>query len=138
MKINGLYYLFFPVLIFFIIIIADNSSEKKIKNIFKHSKYTCGTIISDWHQRNNQGIGTDYEYSVNKVRHMGIYSRQIDKKDKYLVVYDSVNPNNSKLLFNHPIPNNMIVPLSGWKFSEIPIPIDSSELKDYYEELGMN
>lgn len=103
----------------------------------KHAKFTIGTMVSNWHQKNNRGVGTDFKYLVNNIRIIKTGSYNLRKGQRCLILYDSLSPQNCLMLGNHIVPYNIEAPSNGWKFNEIPIPIDSAELKEYFDELGL-
>ncbi|MDV7696744.1 hypothetical protein N6B72_07425 [Chryseobacterium soli] len=103
-----------------------------MKNLIKYPKYTTTLIISDWHHKNNHGIGVDYEYYVNKKRYSYTVNLDLKKNNKYLLIYDSLKPSNCSVLEMYPIiDNNIQTPLNGWKYNDVPIKIDTSEIIEY-------
>ena len=106
------------------------------KTITKNKKYTIGTITSEWHHKNDKGVGVDFEYNVNGKKYDKTFSKDVEIGNKYLVVFDSIHPNRFVLLpfyefdkkFNYDVPQN------GWKFSEVPILIDTVKVNNYIND----
>lgn len=112
-------------------------SQYEIINAKKNAKYTVAYITSDWHQKNNKGVGTDFKYFVNGVKIEKTFSYRLDKGKKYIVLYDSISPRNYIMLFNHQLSGEIKAPVNGWNFEEIPIKLDSADLKFYFEDLKL-
>ncbi|MBP0613407.1 hypothetical protein J8J42_10150 [Chryseobacterium sp. cx-311] len=110
----------------------------EVRSTLTHCKYTVGTMTSDWHHRNNNGFGTDFSYEVEGIVFNRITHSDLRKGEKYLVMYDSLNPSGSLLLDKHKVPARIEAPFKGWKFSEIPIAIDSSDLSMYIIKLNLD
>lgn len=125
----------FAALLF--IIIAFFLSHFNLKDAKKNSKYTVAYITSDWHQKNNNGVGTDFSYYINGKRIDRTCASSLKKGTKYLLLYDSIHPKNYIMLYNHKLSNSISAPSNGWKFKDLPIKIDSSELKVYFKELNI-
>ncbi|MCS3529068.1 hypothetical protein M2373_000429 [Chryseobacterium sp. JUb7] len=58
--------LVFATFVFIIVTLFLFRSE--LKNAKRNAKYTVAYIISDWHQKNNNGVGTYFSYYVNGKR----------------------------------------------------------------------
>lgn len=59
---------FHLILMFILVTISGYwyiSSLNGLKNISKRQKFTVALIISDWHHKDANGVGVDYEYIVN-------------------------------------------------------------------------
>ncbi|ALR30732.1 hypothetical protein ATE47_09415 [Chryseobacterium sp. IHB B 17019] len=125
----------FATLLF--IIIAFFLSHFNLKDAKKNSKYTVAYITSDWHQKNNNGVGTDFSYYIDGKRIDRTCASSLKKGTKYILLYDSIHPKNYIMLYNHKLPNNIKAPSNGWKFKDLPIKIDSNELKAYFKELDI-
>lgn len=96
------------------------------KRLIKYTKYTTATVISDWHHKNNTGIGVDYEYYVNRRRYEYTINLDLKKNEKYLLAYDSLKPSNCLILETYPLNQNINSPINGWNINELPIPVDST------------
>ena len=114
-----------------VIIFGYIYSNNNLKNLIKYPKYTIALIISDWHHKNNHGIGVDYEYSVNEKRYNYTINLDLKKEAKYLLVYDSLKPSNCRILEMYPIIEDVQPPINGWKYNNVPIKIDSIEIIEY-------
>lgn len=110
----------------------------KKDDILNNSKFTVGTMTSNWHQKNNRGVGTDFIYFVNGMKISKTTHYDLKKGTKYLVMYDSLSPSWYIMIGHHQLPDSIEPPPNGWKFNEIPIPIDSGDLKQYFDELGID
>lgn len=126
------------IIIIMVFVIATIVGKNQMRSAFLHSKYTVGTMTSNWHQKNNNGIGTDFIYMVDGTVFSKTSHSDLRKGDKYMVLYDSLKPSVFLLLYNHKLPAHLEAPPNGWKFSEIPISLDSSDLKVYIEELDLD
>ncbi len=128
---------YYFALIFLAILIVVVSSillgKKEVKGIRKNSKYTIGIITSDWHQKNDNGVGTDFIYFVRnrKISKTGPYN--LKKGERCLIMYDSTSPTHYLMLSRYLIPKNIKAPYNGWSFKEIPIKIDSVDLNEYFK-----
>jgi len=125
----------FATLLF--IIMAFFLSHSNLEGAKKNSKYTVAYITSDWHQKNNNGVGTDFTYYVNGKKINKTCANSLKKGTRYIVLYDSIHPKNYIMLYNHELSNEIKAPANGWKFKELPIKIDSNELKVYFKELNL-
>lgn len=120
------------ILVIILIIYGFISSNINYNRLLKYPKYTIAYIVSDWHHKGNTGVGVDYVYYVNNKKYNYTINLNLKKNEKYLLVYDSLKPDNCRILDIYPfIHNNIIVPLNGWKYEEVPMPIDSIEIKEY-------
>lgn len=106
------------------------SSLNGLKNISKRQKYTIALVISDWHHKDNNGIGVDYEYFVNNKKFSNTINLDLKKEQKYLLVFDSIIPENNVLLDIYPINDLSSVPLNGWRIDELPIKVNSREINN--------
>ncbi|MCT2563761.1 hypothetical protein [Chryseobacterium herbae] len=113
-------------------------SRHDLKNAKKNSKYTIAYITSNWHQKNNNGVGTDFTYEVNGEKIEKTCANNLEKGTRYIVLYDSIAPKNYIMLYNHPLPDSIKRPLNGWKFNEVPVKLDSSDLKQYFQVLKLD
>lgn len=105
------------------------------KNTLKHSKYTIATIISDWHHRNDNGYGYDYDYFINGKRYRKTSNNVHAKKgERRLIMYDSLNPNHHCFLGYYELHDSITTPKNGWKYEQVPIAIDSAEIREYIEK----
>lgn len=113
-------------------------SENEMKATWLNSKFTVATMTSNWHHKNSNGVGTDFTYSVGGRTISKTTNFNLKKGTRYLVMYDSLSPSWYIMLGRHQLPDSIEAPPNGWKFKEIPITIDSAELKQYFKELGMD
>ncbi|WP_426279161.1 hypothetical protein ACN9MN_08025 [Chryseobacterium sp. S-02] len=131
------FYIVLGLVTLFFVIFTLVSSKTKLTATKKNAKYTIAYITSDWHQKNNNGVGTDFTYYVNGEKINKTCANSLEKGTRYIVLYDSLHPKNYIILYNHKISNNIKSPVNGWKFNELPIKIDSSDLKFYFEKLNL-
>lgn len=104
--------LFFGVLSYF-------RSEKMLKN----KKFTIGEITSEWHSQSTfKSFGVDYTYIVDDEVFTKQISKDLKKGNKYLVVYDSLNPNNAMIIPEYYM-NIYKIPENGWHKEELPIKV---------------
>lgn len=101
-----------------------------LKNAKKNAKYTVAFITSNWHPKNTRGMGTDFTFIVNDKIIEGICSNSLKKGTRYIVLYDSICPRNYILLYNHQLSNKIKIPAKGWTYDEIPLKLDSTDLKN--------
>ncbi len=105
--------------------------------ILKNPKYTIVEAISDWHHKNNNGVGIDYKYDVNGITYSKTANFSYKKGDRFLIIFDSIKPNNSAILDIYSIENYLIdvkVPSKGWKYQDVPFNIDSNIIKKYVQD----
>ncbi len=105
------------------------------KRLIKYTKYTTAIIKSDWHHKNNTGVGVDYEYSVNGKGYEFTINLDLKKNEKYLLAYDSLKPSNCQILEIYPLSKNIISPVNGWNLNEIPVKVNSEEIFNYINEI---
>ncbi|CEJ71542.1 hypothetical protein BN1195_03891 [Chryseobacterium oranimense G311] len=113
------------------------SASLGINNILKSPKYTIGEATSDWHYKNNNGVGIDYKYHVNGITYSKTAIFSYQKGDKFIIIFDSIEPNNSAILNIYSIENYLIdlkVPSKGWKYQDVPFNIDSNTIKKYVQD----
>jgi len=125
------FHLIFIALAIVVIIYGFFFSNINSKRILKYPKYTIAKIISDWHYKNNTGIGVDYIYYVGNKKYNYTINIDLQKNEKYLLIYDSLKPSNCRILGIYPIADSIIAPTNGWRYKEIPIEVDSNEIKEY-------
>ena len=106
------------------------SSVNGLKNVSNRQKYTTALVVSDWHHKNTSGIGIDYEYFVNNIKYTNTINLDLKKGQKYLLVFDSIEPVNNVILDIYPIYNTSPIPLNGWKINELPIKVDSTKINN--------
>ena len=106
-------------------------------SINKNLKFTIATTVSEWHHKNNNGVGVDYEYIVNNKTYKKTRNVDAKKGDRYLIVFDSINPKRSCLIFFHKIEPTYKIKTknSGWNENEVPVKVDISEIKKYVKEI---
>ncbi|WP_407847348.1 hypothetical protein [Chryseobacterium sp. KCF3-3] len=140
-KINRLiknnYHIILALATFVFIIIAFFLSHFNLEGAKKNAKYTVAYITSDWHQKNNNGVGTDFKYYVNGEKIEKTCANNLKNGTRYIVLYDSIHPKNYIMLYNHQLPNKITAPVNGWKLDQVPIKLDSADLKYYFEKLGL-
>ncbi|WP_079242545.1 hypothetical protein [Chryseobacterium indologenes] len=108
-----------------------------VKKMLKSPKYTIGEAVTDWHPKNNNGVGTDYKYQVSNKIYFKTTSYSYKKGDKFLIIFDSIKPKNAKVLGIYSIENYLIdlkVPSKGWKYQDVPFNIDSNTIKKYLQD----
>lgn len=122
--------LVFIIMVFFL-------SHSNLEGAKKNAKYTVAYITSDWHQKNNNGVGTDFTYYVNGEKIEKTCANNLKKGTRYIVLYDSIHPKHYIMLYNHQLPDKIKTPLNGWKLDQVPIKLDSTDLKFYFEKLDL-
>lgn len=50
------------------------------KSLLRNPKYTTAIIVNDWHHKNDNGIGVDYEYFVYNKRYVSTKNLDLKKK----------------------------------------------------------
>ncbi|MEJ5049827.1 hypothetical protein WH221_08295 [Chryseobacterium culicis] len=108
-----------------------------VKKMLKSPKYTIGEAVTDWHPKNNNGVGTDYKYQVSNKIYFKTTNYSYKKGDKFLIIFDSIKPKNAKVLGIYSIENYLIdlkVPSKGWKYQDVPFNIDSNTIKKYLQD----
>lgn len=113
------------------------SANVGINHMLKNPKYTIGESISDWHHKNNSGVGIDYKYHVNGITYSKTANVSYQKGDKFLIIFDSIKPDNSAILDIYSIENYLIdlkIPAKGWKYQDVPFNIDSNTIKKYVQD----
>ncbi|SFN92323.1 hypothetical protein SAMN05421594_4729 [Chryseobacterium oleae] len=124
---------FYLILISILVIVIGYwylSSLNGLKNVSKRKKYTIALVTSDWHHKDTNGIGVDYEYFVDSRKYSNTINLDLKKEQKYLLVFDSIVPENNVLLDIYPINNLSSVPVNGWKIDELPIKVNSVEINN--------
>lgn len=125
------FHIIFIVFAVFVIIYGFISSNINSKRLIKYSKFTVAEIISDWHYKNNTGIGVDYVYSVNNRKYNYTINLDLKKGERYLLVYDSLIPSNCRVLDIYPILDKEITPpANGWKDKDVPIVLNTKSVID--------
>lgn len=125
------------VLIVLLILFGFIHENLWIKQMLKRPKYTIGEATTDWHQKNDNGVGIDYKYQVNDKIYFGTTNCSYKKGNRFLVIFDSVKPKNVKVLGIYFIENhltNLKVPIKGWKYLDVPFDIDSNTIKKYVND----
>lgn len=54
----------------------------------------------------------------------------LEKGHKYLLIFDSLKPDNNVILEMYLLNGNLQVPINGWKLNELPIKIDTTKVKN--------
>ncbi|WP_426479425.1 hypothetical protein ACP3T3_08280 [Chryseobacterium sp. CBSDS_008] len=125
------------ILTLIFIIFCLISANLGINDILKSPKYTIGEATSDWHHKNANGVGIDYKYHVNSITYSKTANVSYQKGDKFLIIFDSIKPDNSAILDIYSIENYLIdvkVPANGWKYKDVPFNIDSNTIKKYVQD----
>lgn len=125
------------IVVFLFIIFCLINTNLGINNILKNPKYTIGEATSDWHYKNNNGVGIDYKYHANGITYSKTANFSYQKGDKFLIIFDSIKPNNSAILDIYSIENYLIdlkVPSKGWIYQDVPFNIDSNTIKKYVQD----
>ncbi|SEH29503.1 hypothetical protein [Chryseobacterium culicis] len=120
-----------------LIIFGVISANLGINDILKNPKYTIGEAVTDWHQKNNNGVGTDYKYQVGNKIFFKTTNCSYKRGDKFLIIFDSIKPKNAKVLDIYSIENYLIdlkIPKNGWKYQDVPFNIDSNTIKKYLQD----
>jgi len=104
------------------------------ERLLKYAKYTDATVVSEWHHKNNTGIGVDYEYKVSGRKHEFTINLDLKKNGKYLLAYDSLKPGNGQILEMYPLPENIRAPENGWHLNELPFKADRQEILGYIKD----
>ncbi|SHL32542.1 hypothetical protein [Chryseobacterium contaminans] len=105
--------------------------------MLKNPRYTVGEAITDSHQKNNNGVGTDYQYQVNHKIYFKTTNCSYRKGDKFLIIFDSIKPKNAIVLGNYSIENyltDLKIPEKGWKYQDVPFNIDSNIIRKYVQD----
>jgi hypothetical protein len=82
--------------------------------------------------KKNNGVGTDHKFTINGSEYEGTTSYSFKKEDSFLIIYDSLKPKNNKVLGFYEIKyylTNLSIPKNGWKYTDVPFNIDSSEIR---------
>ncbi|PIE50383.1 MAG: hypothetical protein CSA38_02945 [Flavobacteriales bacterium] len=127
---NYLWVTLFTIGIFFIFYLFLYRVPLDERNLLKNTKYTLAIVTSDWHYKDDSGVGVDYEYFINDKYYYKTSNIRVRKGEKYIIVYDSLNPNTHCLLNNYELSDTIIPPKNGWKYNEVPIPIDSAYIRN--------
>ncbi|WP_312321732.1 hypothetical protein [Soonwooa sp.] len=98
--------------------------------INKHPKYTTAILVNEYLARRLTTF--DYNYSINGIKYTNaVSSNKVEIGEKYLVVYDSLNPKNCALLLIYPIEKDYEPASNGWKYNEVPFKIDTVLIQKY-------
>lgn len=119
------------------IIFSLIGSRIETKNILKRPKFTIAIATTDWHHKNNNGVGTDYMYRINGVTFRRTTSDSYKKGDKFLIIYDSLKPEKSQGLPLYPVKQDYIglkIPENGWIYEKVPFNIDSNLIIKYLND----
>jgi hypothetical protein len=125
------------VLLVLLFLVGSIHEHLWIKQMLKRPKYTIGEATTDWHQKNGNGVGTDYKYQVRDKIYFGTTSCSYKKGNRFLVIFDSVKPKNARVLGIYFIENhltNLRIPIKGWKYLDVPFDIDSNTIKKYVKD----
>ena len=96
-------------------------NQEKERNTFK--RYTIGTTITD-HNNIKGGMVVDYEYFFARSKYKKytstnnwLFNKPITHGGRYYVQFAYINPDNSDMLFNCPVPDSITnSPDSGWEY----------------------
>ncbi len=119
------------VIVIIIIICGYILSNINYNRLLKYTKYTSALITSDWHHKNSTGVGVDYEYYVNGKKYEYTINLDLKKNEKYLLAYDSLKPNNCRILEIYPLNTDLVSSSDGWRFDEIPIKVNHQKIIQY-------
>jgi uncharacterized protein YebE (UPF0316 family) len=115
---KGIKYILIGLLAIFLIILGKQIIKQNHRD--KHARYTIGiTHGVFWGSKVHDNI--KYAYWVMNHRYNCEDTYDYDNKAKqkggsYFVLYDSINPKNSKLLQDFPVPDSIkTAPTNGWK-----------------------
>lgn len=106
------------------------SANFGLKQLLKTPKYTIAVIVSDWHHKNNNGAGVDYEYIVNNQKYSNTVNVDAKKGERYLLIFDSLKPKNNVLLDVYPIYESINPPTGGWTLNEVRVKVDTAEIRN--------
>jgi len=107
-------------------------NNRNIDALLKNSKYTVAIVTSEKHAKSTfKSFGHDFEYKLNDEDYMRQTSENLVKGQKYLLVFDSLNPKYSMILAIYPIFHEIKIPKNGWKYDEVPMKIDTLKIKKY-------
>ncbi len=84
------------------------------KNVQERKKYTIGTTTR--HVRNGNTYVVEYKYNINGKDHFDTQRNKIKVKvpnGKYIVIYDSLKVENSIILYDKRIKDNIKIPVKG-------------------------
>lgn len=128
-------HIFFIILVFIgisyvYLIYAPNTMRK----VLKYHKYTIASVTSDFHYGNDKGYGYDYVYFVNGKKYSKTVNINSYKGQRCLLIYDSLKPSNQVFLEGYSINDTITAPKNGWKYEQVPIAIDSAEIREYIEK----
>jgi len=129
---------FYIILIFVFSVILglffyiDNNN---INNILGKSKYTIAIVSSERHTKStNKSFGVDYQFYVDGISYSRQTSQNLSKGEKFLLIFDSLKPNNCRILVIYPIVDSVSAPVNGWTYDDIPIQINKGEIKEYIQK----
>ncbi|SDQ67597.1 hypothetical protein SAMN05421664_2118 [Chryseobacterium soldanellicola] len=128
------FYIILAILIVLFIISGFINEKIWIGKMLTRPKYTIAIATTDWHQKNNNGVGTDYSYKINNKVYNETTGFSYRKGDKFLIIYDSLKPKNVQTLALYPVPEDytgLKIPKNGWKYQEVPFNIDSNVIRKY-------
>ena len=124
----------FVIFIFIsIIIFGMYYWSKKNKNLELNGKFTIGKLKDAYPIIGDFNI--DYTFKVNYIEFEGTNSADKNDVNKignfFIVKFSPNNPNNSKILFDYPVLDTLIIPpSSGWES----LPILGRHLRELEEE----
>lgn len=101
--------------------------------MLKQPKFTIAVISSKWHYKTTwKSPGVDFKLRINNEEFERTTRNNLKLGDKYLYIYDSLSYNYSgMILLNYPLPDSIQSPKNGWRYDEVPIPIDSVRIRKY-------
>ncbi|SKC07939.1 hypothetical protein SAMN05660477_02844 [Soonwooa buanensis] len=113
-----------------VIIVGFINSYIVSGKINKHPKYTTAVLINEYVAGKRTTF--DYNYNIKGIKYTNaISSNKVEIGEKYLVVYDSLNPKNCALLLIYPIEKDYKPTSNGWKYNEVPFKIDTVLIQKY-------
>jgi hypothetical protein len=128
------FHILLAILVVLLIVFGFINEKIWVKKMLTRPKYTIAIATTDWHQKNNNGVGTDYSYVINNKVYNGTTNFSYKKGDKFLIIYDSLKPKNVKTLALYPVLPDYVglkIPKNGWKYQEVPFSIDNNVIRKY-------
>ncbi len=128
---NSKYPLIIILIVIAVILYGYFNANKNKAKLLNNYKFTVARITTDWHYKNDNGIGVDYEYDVNKKKYSSTVNVDVKNNETYLLIYDSLNPRSCLVLEMYPIYDSIEPPKNGWKYEEVPIRVDTLRIKEH-------
>lgn len=91
----------------------------------ERAKFAVGTI-DGWHFTAKSGRYFNFTFLLSDTTYSGSSSRQAHMNEtngsRYLVEYDSLDPEVNVGHFDVPIPDSVAAPVNGWRMPPVPVP----------------